>query len=74
LEVAGHEGAAREEEVGMAVLSLVIGSIALFTAGFAVWYTIWHRRVEAAFERLAVESGRSVHVLREGVTLDRDSR
>ena len=42
--------------------------------GFAVWYTVWHRRVEAAFERVPVERGRSVHVLRQGVTLDRDSR
>lgn len=58
----------------MAVLSLVIGSIVLFTGGFAVWYTVWHRRVEAAFERVPVETGRSVHVLRQGVTLDGDSR
>jgi surfactin synthase thioesterase subunit len=58
----------------MAVLSLVIGSITLFAGGFAVWYAVWHRRVEAAFERVPVERGRSVHVLRQGVTLDRDSR
>jgi surfactin synthase thioesterase subunit len=58
----------------MAVLSLIIGSIALFAGGFAVWYTVWHRRVEAAFERVPVESGRSVHVLRQGATLDGDSR
>lgn len=56
----------------MAVLSLVIGSIALFAGGFAVWYTVWHRRVEAAFERVPVESGRSVHVLRQGVHLGGD--
>jgi hypothetical protein len=56
----------------MAVLSLVIGSIALFTGGFAVWYTVWHRRVEAAFERVPAESGRSVHVLRQGVNLGGD--
>jgi hypothetical protein len=74
LDVAGHEGAAREEEVDMAVLSLVIGSIALFTGGFAVWYTVWHRRVEAAFERVPVESGRAVHVLRQDVSLGGDSR
>ncbi|HEY6473444.1 MAG TPA: hypothetical protein VIY26_11180 [Acidimicrobiales bacterium] len=58
----------------MAVLSLVIGSMVLFTGGFAVWYTVWHRRVEAAFERVPVESGRSVHVLRQDVTLDGDGR
>lgn len=58
----------------MATLSLIIGSVALFAAGFAVWYTIWHRRVEAAFERVPVESGRSVHVLREGVHLGGDRR
>ena len=54
----------------MAVLSLIIGSIAFFVASFAVWYTIWHRRVEAAFERVPVESGRSVHVLRRDAHLD----
>jgi hypothetical protein len=58
----------------MAMLSMIIGSIAFFTAGFAVWYTVWHRRVEAAFERVPVESGRSVHVLRQGVSLGGDSR
>lgn len=70
--MAGHGGAARKVGVAMAVLSLVIGSIALFTGGFAVWYTVWHRRVEAAFERVPVESGRSVHVLRQGVNLGGD--
>ncbi len=56
----------------MTVLSLIIGSIALFVASFSVWYTIWHRRVEAAFERVPVESGRSVHVLRRDADLVAD--
>ncbi len=56
----------------MAELTLIIGSVVMFVAGFAAWYTLWHRRVEAAFERVPVGPGRSVHVLRQGVSLGRD--
>jgi hypothetical protein len=54
----------------MAVLTLIIGSLTLFGAGFATWYAVWHRRVESSFERVPVASGRVVHVLREGVSLE----
>ncbi len=56
------------------MITLILGSVALFVAGFVTWYTLWHRRVESCFERVAVRSGRSVHVLRQGVSLDSDSR
>ena len=58
----------------MAEISLLVGSVGLVVAGFAAWYTIWHRRVESSFERVPVRAGRSVHVLREGVDPDADTR
>jgi hypothetical protein len=53
----------------MATLTLIIGSIALFAASFATWYTVWHLRIESRFERIPVAEGRSAHVLRKGVLL-----
>jgi hypothetical protein len=53
----------------MATLTLIIGSIALIAGAFATWYTVWHLRIESRFERIPLRGGRSVHVLREGVTL-----
>lgn len=58
----------------MATLTLVIGSIAFFVVAFATWYTVWHLRIESRFERIPVGEGRSVHVLREGVSLGDDGR
>ncbi len=58
----------------MADISLIIGSLGLVVAGFAAWYTIWHRRVESSFERVPVRAGRSAHVLREGADLDDRTR
>ncbi|HWD54499.1 MAG TPA: hypothetical protein VG346_05220 [Acidimicrobiales bacterium] len=58
----------------MALFTLVIGSVFLFLAAFAAWYTVWHRRVESCFERVPVETGRAVHVLRKGVSLGGDAR
>ncbi len=58
----------------MAVVTLIVGSLTLFVAGFATWYAIWHRRVESAFERVPVASGRAVHVLRRDVFLEGDTR
>jgi uncharacterized iron-regulated membrane protein len=57
----------------MAQITMIIGSIALFVAGFFAWYTLWHRRAESAFERVPVGSRRGVHPLRRDVpetTLD----
>jgi hypothetical protein len=51
----------------MAMITLIVGSVGLFAAGFAAWYTIWHRRA-ASFERVPVRTGRSV---REGESGDR---
>ncbi|HEX3333767.1 MAG TPA: hypothetical protein VHS57_05460 [Acidimicrobiales bacterium] len=56
------------------MITLIIGSIAFFVAGFAAWYTLWHRRLESSFERVPVRTGRSVHVLRQDVDLPRDPR
>jgi hypothetical protein len=58
----------------MAEVTLIIGSIALFITAFATWYTVWHRRVESSFERVPVGTGRAVHVLRQGVSLEGDAR
>ncbi len=54
----------------MAMIMLVVGSVGLFAAGFAAWYTIWQRRA-ASFERVPVRTGRSVHVVRQGESGDR---
>ena len=54
----------------MAQITMIIGSIALFLAGFVAWYTLRRRRVESAFERVPVESRRSVHLLRRGLPDD----
>ena len=57
----------------MAMITLIIGSVAFFVAGFVTWYTLWHRRIESSFERVPARSGRTVHVLRQGVELGRDA-
>jgi hypothetical protein len=58
-----------EEMVGVAEITVVLGSVGLFVAGFVSWYTLWHRRVTAAFERVPVGADRSAHVLRRGIEL-----
>ena len=58
----------------MAAITLVIGAVALFVTAFASWYTVWHRRMESSFERVPVATGRVVHVLRKGVSLEGDGR
>jgi hypothetical protein len=55
----------------MAEVALIVGGGALFVTGFVSWYTIWHRRVEACFEKVPVATGRSAHVVRRGVDVDR---
>jgi len=54
----------------MGEITMVVGSIALFAGGFVGWYTVWHRRVESAFERVRVDGRRTAHVLRQDVYLD----
>ena len=51
------------------MITLIVGSVGAFVAGFVAWYTLWHRRLEASFEKVAVGTGRSAHVLRKGVSL-----
>jgi hypothetical protein len=41
----------------------------LFIAGCVAWYTMWHRRAAAAFERVPVGDDRSVLVVRRGADL-----
>jgi hypothetical protein len=57
----------------MAMIALIIGSVALIVTGFVAWYTVWHRRFESSFERIPVRSGRSLPILRQNVELERDS-
>ncbi len=58
----------------MAEITVVLGSVGLFVAGFVAWYTVWHRRVTAAFEQVPVGADRSVHVLRRGIELGADPK
>ena len=58
----------------MAEITLIVGSVGLVVAGFAAWYTVWHRKVESSFERVPVRSARSAHVLRQGVDPDDPAR
>jgi hypothetical protein len=54
----------------MAEITMIVGSVALFATGFLAWYTLWHRRVESAFERVPVGNGRNAHLLRRDVSED----
>ena len=54
----------------MAEVAVIAGSIGIFVAGFLAWYTLWHRRLESSFERVAVRTGRRAYLLREGVVLE----
>jgi hypothetical protein len=56
----------------MAELMLIVGAVTLFVGGFAAWYTLWHLRVESSFERVPIEAGRSIHVVRKGISLGSD--
>lgn len=48
----------------MAEITVVLGSVGLFVAGFVAWYTVWHRRAATAFETVRVGTARSAHVVR----------
>jgi hypothetical protein len=56
-----------EELIGMAEVSVVLGSVGVFAAGFLTWLTLWHRRATRALQRVPVGSGRAVRVVRPGV-------
>ena len=50
-------------------MAVVGGSAGVFVAGFAAWYTLWHRRLAASFERVPVHAGRTAYLVRDGVVL-----
>jgi hypothetical protein len=54
----------------MTQVTLIVGSVGLFVAGFTAWYTLWHRKVESCFERVPVSTRRNVHLVRRDVALD----
>lgn len=58
----------------MAELVAILVAAGLFIAGFMVWYTMWHRRMAAAFERVRVGSDRSALVVRRGADLPDNTR
>lgn len=59
----------------MAEVTLIGGLAALFVvgSGFVTWYAIWHRRVESSFEKVPVETRRSVRVLRRDAEWEGES-
>jgi len=56
--------------VAMAMITLVVGSVGLFVAGFVAWYTIWQRRAASSFERVPVRTRRSADVVSDGESGD----
>jgi hypothetical protein len=56
----------------MAMITLILGAAGLFVAAFVAWYTMWHRRVATAFERVPVSTDRSALVVRRGAQLPGD--
>jgi hypothetical protein len=52
------------------IVAMVVGGV--FVAGFVGWYTFWHRRMAAAFERVPVGIDRSAIVVRRGTEFHGD--
>jgi hypothetical protein len=50
----------------MAMIVAILVAGVVFVAGFAGWYTFWHRRMATAFERVRVRDDRSALVVRRG--------
>jgi hypothetical protein len=46
--------------IEMAEVTLIVGLALLSVVGAAAWFTIWHSRVESRFEKIPVETERSV--------------
>jgi len=46
-----------------------LGAAGIFVAGSVAWYTMWHRRMATAFERVPVSTARSALVVRRGAEL-----
>jgi hypothetical protein len=60
--------------VDMAEITAILVAGGVFSAGFVAWYTLWHRRMAAAFERVPVGADRSVLVVRRGADLPGNRR
>jgi hypothetical protein len=58
----------------MAEITVILVAAGVFIAGFVTWYTLWHRRMAAAFERVPVGADRSVLVVRRGADLPGNTR
>ena len=58
----------------MAEITAILVAGGLFIAGFVAWYTMWHRRMAAAFERVRVGEDRSALVVRHGADLPGTTR
>ena len=58
----------------MAEVAVILGAVGSFVAGFAAWYTMWHRRMATAFERVPVGTARSALVVRRGAELPGNTR
>jgi hypothetical protein len=54
----------------MVQVMMIAGTISMFVAGFAAWYSMWHRRAASYFEAVPVRKGRPVYVLRRDVSVD----
>ena len=53
----------------MAEIVMILAAIGALGAGFVAWYSLWHRRVANAFERVPVSTDRSALVVRRGADL-----
>ena len=53
---------------------MIMVGLGAFVAGFVAWYTLWHRRVANAFERVPVSTDRSALVVRRGADLPGNPR
>jgi hypothetical protein len=58
----------------MAEITAILVAGGLFIAGFVAWYTLWHRRMAAAFERVTIGVDRSALVVRRGADLPGNTR
>ena len=48
---------------------MILGAVGTFVTGFVAWYTMWHRRMATAFERVPVGTARSALVVRRDAEL-----
>jgi hypothetical protein len=58
----------------MAEIAVILGAAGIFVAGFVAWYTVWHRRLATAFERVPVGTERSALVVRRGTEVPGNNR